>query len=72
MKKDPVKAFALFLKAAEMGDDIAHRSLGYCYEKGKGVKKDLDKAELYYQLAVDMGVEEALEDLVRVVAKRRE
>ena len=37
--KDPVKAFAWYLKAAEQGDEHAQCNLGYCYYQGVGVTK---------------------------------
>ena len=42
--KDENKAFKLFSKHAELGDDMAIYGLGLCYQMGAGVSKDDKKA----------------------------
>lgn len=49
------KAFELFRKAAKQGDKNAPLNLGYCYAKGVGTKKDVQKAMYWYEMAVTMG-----------------
>lgn len=50
LPKDEKKAFELFLGAAKANDYRALFELGYCYEYGIGVEKDLYKANYYYEL----------------------
>ena len=64
-KKDPDKAFPIYkelyekqLKSFQQGKyscklaDVALR-MGYCYENGEGVPKDLHKAKEYFEIAKD-------------------
>ena len=37
-----------------------------CYERGRGVEKDLKKAESYYKKALDSGMKIAEKDLLRL------
>src|SRR5262249_604501 len=46
-------------KAAEQGLPGAQVNLGYCYEKGRGVEKDLAQAKLWYEKAADQGHKKA-------------
>lgn len=50
------EAVQWYRKAAEQGDCDAQRYLGECYEKGKGVKADPEKAAYWYHKAADQGV----------------
>lgn len=43
------EGFKLIEKSAELGDDLAYRSLGVCYERGIGVKRNTKKAVEYYR-----------------------
>jgi TPR repeat protein/CHAT domain-containing protein len=43
-------------KAANQGDLMAMNNLGYAYEYGKGVDKNMDEALEWYQMAADGGV----------------
>jgi TPR repeat protein len=61
--KDYKKAHQLFLQLAKEGDGKAQTNLGWMYEKGKGVPKDFQKAEKWYQLASEQGVAKAQEKL---------
>lgn len=54
-KNNPKKAFKLFEKAAKAGDAQALYRIGYCYEKGLGVKADEAKALEYYTASADAG-----------------
>ena len=49
------KAFELFLKAAENGDDSAMDRIASMYDAGEGVDFDFDKAIYWYQKAVEAG-----------------
>jgi TPR repeat protein len=44
-----------FQKAAEQGHAKAQRYLGYCYQYGQGLPKDLHKAVDWYRKAADQG-----------------
>ncbi|GBC52592.2 uncharacterized protein OCT59_028773 [Rhizophagus irregularis] len=48
MKQNYKKAFYYFQKAAKGGNNFAQYCLGYCYENGKGVKKNNRKAFQLY------------------------
>lgn len=44
-----------FRQAAQMGNAAAQHSLGYCYQYGRGVERNLSKAVEYYRLAANQG-----------------
>ncbi|KAH7970011.1 hypothetical protein HPB52_023900 [Rhipicephalus sanguineus] len=46
------EAIKSFEKAQELGSTRAHYNLGVCYETGRTVNKDLDKAVMHYRAAV--------------------
>ena len=46
--------FALYLKAAELGDARAMSNVGWAYINGKGVQKDEKKAVEYFQKSADL------------------
>lgn len=48
-------AFRLMLKAANMGDLGAQLNVGYMYDTGSGVKRDLKKALYWYKRAYRRG-----------------
>jgi TPR repeat protein len=48
-----------WLPLARAGDPMAARNIALLYHHGKGVRKDLEEAELFYRLAADNGVTEA-------------
>ncbi len=50
----PDKAIELFDKAAEQDDAIAMYTLGFCYEQGYGVPRDLEKALEMYRKALEL------------------
>lgn len=52
--------FALYLKAAELGDACAMSNVGWAYFNGKGVKKDEKKAVEYFQKSADLNDESGI------------
>lgn len=58
-EKDEKKAFSYYQKAYEEKCDEALLGLGYCYEVGAGVQKNLEKAYELYSLAHNKGFDEA-------------
>ncbi len=54
-KGDLEKAFALFARAAEMGDVSSQIDLGYFYDNGLFVKKDQSRAIKWYYKAYRQG-----------------
>ena len=60
---DYAKALELFRKAAERGDADALSNLGWAYESGLGVAKDLQQATAWYGKAADQGHQYALQRL---------
>lgn len=53
--QDYVQAMDWFRKAAEQGHAGAQNYLGSCYEKGLGVREDIDEAFKWYRLAAENG-----------------
>ena len=49
------EAFKWYRKAAEQGDAGAQYGLGWCYENGSGVDKDLSEAFKWYSKAAKQG-----------------
>ena len=50
-----IENFNAQLKKAEKGDSIAQCSVGYYYETGKGVAKNITEAKKWYKKAADNG-----------------
>ena len=50
-------------KLAKKGDPQAQFALGYCYEIGKGVEKNIQKAILWYRKVAEQGNNQAEERL---------
>jgi len=57
--QDYAEAARWFLKAAEKGIADAQFNFGLILEEGRGVKQDLDSAEVWYSEAAQQGHEEA-------------
>ena len=55
LKKDTVKAFRLALESAEQEDSYGINLLGWCYLYGVGTEKDLQKAQGYFNIAIQKG-----------------
>ena len=66
LQQDLKKAFELYLKGAERGDERAHNNLGYCYQHGEGVQKNLAKAKEWYQKSAAQGHQRAKEHLAEL------
>ncbi|MBN2437034.1 MAG: SEL1-like repeat protein [Deltaproteobacteria bacterium] len=61
--KDHKKAFELFKEAADLGDPLAQRYLGWMYQRGEGVEKDPSSAVRWYSKAADQNHADAKNDL---------
>ncbi len=66
---DMVKAAEWFLKAAEQGDAKAQHILGGMYEKGYGVRQDINKARDWHGKACRNGLRDACEAYRRIVQR---
>jgi TPR repeat protein len=62
---DNVDAVRWYRKAAESGYPKAANNLGWAYERGQGVEKDLSKAVYWYKKAADLGLSQAMVNLGR-------
>ena len=51
LPRDYKKAMKLLLRAGELGCAAAYNNLGYAYDNGEGVERDMEKAKYYYELA---------------------
>lgn len=60
---DREEALKLFMAAAEGGNADTQRVMGYFYENGIMVERDIDKAKMWYSRAIESGCEEAIEYL---------
>ncbi len=58
-KDDHRQAFPLLQKAAELGDSWAQYHLGFSYQEGQGVRKDLKKAMGWYEKSARSGYDSA-------------
>ena len=52
-KGNHVKKFEWYKKSAEEGFDYGMYNVALCYERGSGTNKDLGKAKMWYQKAID-------------------
>ena len=57
--KEYEKAVELYRKAAKLGGSLAQFFLGFCYENGQGVEKDVEEAFKWYLIAAENGDESA-------------
>ena len=51
LPQDRDKAFELFLRAAKLGSDESYKNIGNAYYLGRGVERDDEKAQHYWELA---------------------
>ncbi|XP_069577448.1 death ligand signal enhancer isoform X1 [Brachyistius frenatus] len=66
------EAFACFLAAAQQGYSKAQFNTGVCYEKGRGVSKDKEKALYYYRQAAVGGHRQAQYRYAKLLLTNRE
>ena len=59
-------ALKCYEEAAERGDALGYTNLAWMYENGEFVSKDMLKALEFYQLAANMGEENAVQALERI------
>ena len=64
------KAYECYRRAAELGDVDALCCMGFAYELGRGVEKDLPKAISLYQWAADLGQPIAINHFIRLVSSQ--
>lgn len=70
--KDPVLSKTNFEKSAKLGDVESICMIGYIYEKGLGLVKNLDKAIEYYTIAGKKGYMKAYNNLGTVYANLKD
>jgi len=61
--EDPERAVYWFKESARQGLAEAENALGFCYEDGYGVTKDLTRAAYWYDLAARQGHQKAMQNL---------
>ena len=66
--KDERKGYRLFLRGYKAGDELACCNLGYCFETGQGIKKNLQKALEYYHEGAERGEQNCIDALKRLEA----
>ena len=66
LEENDEKAFPLFRKAAEEGDDLAYFRLGTMYHYGYSVARDINQAIYWYRLAAEKDNEDAIERLEKI------
>lgn len=65
-KKNSRLAAKWYRQAAEVGYAFAQYNLGKLYQQGNGVKKDIDEAIFWLQIAALQGVEQAQSELEKI------
>ena len=63
LPQDDQKANKLYLKAGELGCAAGYYNLGNSYHRGRGVERDVKKAQPYWQLAAMGGIVRARQNL---------
>lgn len=53
--RDDEQAVSFFRKAAEQGDAVGQRRLGWSYYNGRGVPQDYEEAEKWFRLSAEQG-----------------
>ena len=69
--RDFEKALPMLMKSVENNSPQGMTLLGRMYYDGRGVAKDLEKAELYLQRAVDLGYSEASATLDEIKKRKK-
>ena len=67
---NPKKAFELYLMAANLGDDFAQANLGWMYEKGDGIEKNIDHAIYWYKESAKQEYKYAKNKLMGLLVKK--
>ena len=62
-KKEYKESYEYALKGAQLNNPESQNNLGYYFENGIYVKKDIDKAKYWYQLAATQGYIKAINNL---------
>lgn len=60
------QAMSLFREAADQGDADAQYNVGWLYENGLGIPKDIGEARRWYRLSANQGFEGAKKALARI------
>lgn len=68
-KSHLTKAVSSWVDASHLGYTKAQFNLGLCYEIGRGIRMNLQKAEKYYKLAAEEGHSQALYNLALLYLK---
>ncbi|XP_027864506.1 death ligand signal enhancer isoform X3 [Xiphophorus couchianus] len=71
-RKNDEEAFCCFLASAQHGYNKAQFNTGVCYEKGRGVSKNKEKALHYYKLAAISGHKQAQYRYAKLLLASRE
>ena len=66
VERDPVRAAALYCKAARLGDAEAQFNLGWMYANGRGVERSDATAAFFFHAAAEQGLEQAERMLANV------
>ncbi len=63
---DVTRAINHFRAAADRGHATAANNLGYIYEHGMGVGRDLSRARVWYARAAELGLPAARQNLTNI------
>jgi hypothetical protein len=63
MRRDPAKAFQLWKRLADLGNDEAQDMVGYFYREGVGTDRDPGKAEQSFVRSAEQGNKNAMSEL---------
>jgi len=66
---DPVRALPILKSAADVGHSRAAALLGWLYEEGRGIEKDISEAKRWYRIAAEHGEADAMSSLGRLTLK---
>lgn len=67
--KDEKKAFAMYMRAANLGDPVAQLSVASLFETGRGTQVNTSAALVWYQKAAAQGNEDAIGAVRRLKSK---
>ena len=72
LKQDKAEGLKWYHRALEAGSGNAAYHLGYCYVRGNGVDKDIQKALGYFRKAIDLGYIPAFYNVLSILVERGE